>query len=369
MRKLAKKRIVFTGGHASSTAFVVFQEIKKEKKPWDLYWIGLKSSLEGEKVPPLSTLFFPKYGIMTYEISTGRIQRKFTLHTIPSLIRIPFSFLQVYTLLKKIRPHLILSFGGFAAFPVVVVGFLLKIPIIIHEQTSVVGRANRLSAFFARKIAISRPSSFRYFPKTKTLLIGNPIPSDIISEELKGLPKTPTIFITGGQTGAQAINEVVAKSLSSLLKRFKIIHQTGLKDLNKFKKIREKLDPNIRKKYQVYGLVDFTKYDKLFKSANLLISRAGANTVAKILAAKKPAILIPLPISYLNEQEENAIYARDFGLARVIKQEKLTTQRLFKEIDYVLTHWVSIQKKIKGKQSPDIFASEKIVKLIEEEVK
>ena len=173
-------KIVMTGGHAASTAFVVIQEIRKQKKPWEIYWIGFKSSFEGENISTLPSVYFPKYGIKTYDLISGRVQTKVSLHTLSAFLKIPVGFVHAALLLAKVRPNLILSFGGFSAFPVVVVGYFLGIPVIIHEQTSVVGRANKFSAPFAKKIALAREESRKYFPQRKTLLIGNPIVNSIL---------------------------------------------------------------------------------------------------------------------------------------------------------------------------------------------
>lgn len=362
-----EKKIVLTGGHAGSTAFTLIEELRKQKRKWDIYWIGYKSSVEGEKVPTLSSIYFPKYGIKTYGITSGRIQRRLTRYSYLSLLKIPMGFFHALLILIKINPDIILSFGGFSAFPVVVVGWLLRIPVIIHEQTAVVGRANRYSSIFAQKVAISRETSFEFFPKRKTVLIGNPIPKGItISTTKSTLPKTPVIFITGGQSGSVTINNVIERVLSTLLKDFRVIHLTGIKQEPKFKKIWGTFHEGLRKRYEVYGMVDPKKYDFLFNFSQIVISRAGANTVSKIIFAKKPSILIPLPISYLAEQEKNANYASDFGTARIINQNELTSERLVREVKYLTKNWKKITEKVALKESPDVGASEKLVELIEE---
>lgn len=354
-----------TGGHAASTAFVVAEEIKRQEKPWEIYWIGMRSSLEGTRQKPLSSLYFPKRGIRTYELISGRLQRKFTLHTLPALFKIPFGFIHALILVTKIRPNVVLSFGGFSAFPVVLMSYILGIPIIIHEQTAVAGRANRLSALFAKKIAISRISSHKFFPKWKTVLTGNPTPKEITRDQAsERMPKEPLLMITGGQSGSVAINDVTEKILPELIEKFRVVHLTGVNQEKKFKLFEETFDGQKPGKYEVYGIVDPKKYNKLFNSAHIVLSRAGANTVSKIIAAKKPAILVPLPISYLEEQKRNALFAEEFGVARVVYQDKLTPQRLLEEIGYVFDNWGKIKKRVTLKQSPDENAGEKVVNLI-----
>ena len=367
VKKNEKVKIVLSGGHAGSTAFVVIEEIRRQNKSWDISWVGFRSSLEGEKVPSLSSIYFPKYHIKTYGITAGRIQRKLTIHTLPSILKIPLGFIHAFILLTGIKPDLILSFGGFAAFPVVVIGYLLGIPVIIHEQTSVVGRANKYSAFFAKKIAISRESSYDYFPKNKTTLTGNPTPSTVFTTKPRRfLSKIPTIFVTGGQSGSLAINKVIEDALTIILKDFCLVHLTGIKNEKKFIGIRERLVRDLKKRYKVYGLVSPKKFNDLFKFSDIVISRAGANTVSKIIAAKKLSILIPLPISYLDEQKRNALYAKEFGIARILNQDALTPENLVAQIRYITANWNKILQSVSGKESPDKDAAKKLVALIEE---
>ena len=369
-RLIENKKVILTGGHAASSAFVVTEEIRRQKKPWDVYWIGFKSSIEGENISTLSSIYFPKYNIKTYNLFTGRIQRKWTIHTLPSLLKIPVGFIHAFWLIFKINPDLVLSFGGFSAFPVVVMAYLRNIPVIIHEQTSVVGRANRYSSFFARKIAVSRDTSKAYFPKDKTVLTGNPIPREIYrSENRLGFSKKPTVLITGGQSGSVALNSAVEKALRRFLNEYKVIHLTGLKDEAKFKKIYQTLNHKHRKNYAVFGIVDPREYNKLFNESSVIISRAGENTVSKIVASGKASVLVPLPISYLNEQKKNAEFAAEYGGARVIDQKSLKPERLFSEMEYLVKNWEKIAQNIKKIDNPDKDASEKLVSLMKEYIK
>lgn len=362
----SKKRIILTGGHAGSTAFVLVDEIRRQKKPWEVYWIGPKSSFEGKYIPTLTSMYFPKYGVRSFEIVSGRIQRKFGFWTVPALAKIPLGVVHALFLILKIRPNIILSLGGFSAFPVVLAGFLLRIPIVIHEQTASAGRANILSAYFAKKIFISRETSKKYFPKEKLILTGNPVPRDIVKNKVKNkLPKFPIIFITGGQSGSVTINSVVEKVLDRLLNNFRIIHLTGLVQEEKFKKLRRKLDKNLKKRYKVYGIVDPRIFNKFFNQADIVISRAGANTVSKIVLARKASILIPIPFSFLREQEKNALFAKKFVHARVISQEALSSTRLLKEIRYQVKNWKKIARGVSWEKNPDLDASKIIVEEVE----
>ena len=176
---MAKVKVVMTGGHAATTAIAVVEEIKAKRLDWGLTWIGVKKAIEGKTVQTLESEALPKLGVKFITIITGRAQRRFTIHTIPSLLKIPAGFVQSFYHLVKIKPNVVVSFGGFASIPVVVDAKILGIPIIIHEQTSVIGRANGFSSQIADKIALARSESLKYFPKEKSVVIGNPVMKEI----------------------------------------------------------------------------------------------------------------------------------------------------------------------------------------------
>lgn len=369
MPKNNANRILLTGGHAATTALSVVEELVRRQeggKPWDIYWVGSEVAVEGKSIPTLESKVFPEVGVKTFSIVAGRLQRRFSLWSIPSFLKIPLGFVQAFILLLSIRPNIILSFGGYAAFPIVVSGWILRIPIIIHEQTCAAGRANRLSAFFATKIDLAREESKKFFPAEKCVLVGNPVLTqirEIMPKEKPGIP--PTIFITGGSRGAQRINNVVALLLPNLLVKYRVIHLTGQLDFVKFSDIKNHLQLSLRRNYELYSQVDPMKVDNLYREADLIIARAGANTVSEIMTAKRPAILIPIPWTYGDEQTKNAEFARKFGIAKVIKEENFTPQTLRREIEDNFDHWEKIVQGVSNKSSPDKLAAEKLVGEVE----
>jgi UDP-N-acetylglucosamine--N-acetylmuramyl-(pentapeptide) pyrophosphoryl-undecaprenol N-acetylglucosamine transferase len=362
------RKIVLTGGHAATTALAVVEELirRKEKINWEIYWIGTKYALEGKKTPTLEFEIFPEKGVIFRPIITGRIQRRFTLWTIPSLVKMPFGFFHAFKEVISIKPDLILSFGGFAAFPVVLAGWLRRIPIILHEQTAAIGRANLFSAFFARKILLARQESIPHFPKKKISVTGNPIMTqiaEIVPKEKVGDP--PVIFVTGGSRGSQNINEIIDKFLEKILDSYYLIHQTGHLDFKYFEKRREKMPEKLKANYEIYDRVDPMKIDNLYRQADLVIARAGANTTSEIMAVKRPAILIPLPWAFHNEQRKNAEFAEKFGIAEIL-EEKEAEKKLLGEVEKILTNWNEIVERVKDRKSPDIKAAENVVNEIED---
>ncbi len=362
--------IVLTGGHAATTAVAVVQEINSAGLNWKLYWIGVKNAIEGKKVMTLESEVLPRLGVKFLPLTTGRLQRRFTLWTIPSMLKIPIGIFQAFFYLIKIKPSAVLSFGGFASFPVVINAKLLGIPVVIHEQTSAAGRSNLLSAKFASMIALSRKESVKYYPSNKCKLTGNPVIKEITKVKSKSkIGNPPVIFITCGSRGSQKINGVLEVILKKLLSKYALIHQTGGLDYLKFSDIKQKLPQALRNNYEVFVRVNPLEISNIYQKCDIVIARAGANTVSEIMTVKRPAILIPLSISFMNEQMKNAKIAGDWGVAKIIPQEILTPEILFKNIENLIDNYSIIVEKIKNKESPDIGASKKLLSILRGYVK
>lgn len=368
--KHARYSIVLTGGHAATTAYATVQEIIKQGKNWEIYFIGSKVAVEGRNFPTLEYDLLPKLNIKFLTIASSRFQRKFTIHTIPSILKFPIAFFQSIFYISKIKPKLVLSFGGFASIPVVVSAKMVGIPIILHEQTSAAGRASIVTSWFANKIAVARESSIKYFSEKKCILIGNPVSTEVSSiKPFNKLGHTATIFVTGGSRGSVNINNAVEGILPEILKTYNLVHQTGDQDIEKFRILRASLAKHLRDKYQVFSRLYPQEMSAVYKKSDIIISRSGANTVSEIIMMKKPSILIPLPISYLDEQMKNAKYAESIGLSKVIKQDNLTSESLFKEIKYIAENYENILKKVNTFDSPDKNAGTRLVGLMADFVK
>lgn len=355
------KRLLLAGSHAGATAISVVKEIKKRGIKWDLFWIGKKYATEEKKSYTLEFNSLPGLGVKFCPVETGKVQTKFTRYTIPALLTIPFGFLASGIQVAKIRPDLILSFGGAAGAEVSFWGWLMGIPVIIHEQTATAGRANIFSSRFAKAVAISRSNSAKYFPGKNVILTGNPISSEIALSEFKPRNKPQTVFVTGGSRGSKWINGPVWEILPKLLTEYKVVHQYGLDNNPGAKWSRDG--------YTGYGQIPYDKWPNILKSADIVVSRAGANIVSELIAAKKPCVLIPIPWSYNNEQNENAALAKNFGIARVLPQNKLNGKSLEFEIEKLRSDYPKIIKNVARKNSPDIHASESLVNLLEKYIK
>jgi UDP-N-acetylglucosamine--N-acetylmuramyl-(pentapeptide) pyrophosphoryl-undecaprenol N-acetylglucosamine transferase len=353
-------KILLTGGHAATTGLAVIEEIRKRFPEAEISWIGSKFVVSGSKATSVEYKTYPSLGVKFYALTAGKLQTKFTRYTIPYLLMIPVGFIQAFFLLLKIRPCVILSFGGFSSFPVIFWGFIFGIPVVLHEQTVGAGRAAIASTFFARKIALAREESQKYFPKQKTVITGNPLSEEILSVKPKiTLGNTKTILIMGGSRGSEFINEEIFKIIPKLLTKYRTIHITGERNFEKYKDYQNK-------NYRAVSFVDPRKMPAYYKDADLVITRSGANTVSEILYLKIPTIFIPLPRTFMDEQYKNAKYAEEFGVAKVMLETETNPESLLAEIEKMFSAWENIVSNLEKKESPDINASKKVTDLIEE---
>jgi UDP-N-acetylglucosamine--N-acetylmuramyl-(pentapeptide) pyrophosphoryl-undecaprenol N-acetylglucosamine transferase len=365
MRK-SKIKIVLTGGHGATTAISVIEELQKQKNYWEIYWIGAKTAIEGKRIETLESKIFPQLGVITYSINAGKIQRNLNFWAIVSLFKIPLGFIEAFILINKIRPKVILSFGGFAGFPVIVAGFLLKIPSILHEQTVAVGLANKLSSYFVKKIAIAWPESSQFFPREKIVLTGNPVMKSLVSFPKKnkiGVP--PTLLIIGGSRGSQTINRAIDEKLEDFLINFNVIHQTGDLDFDHFTKRKDQLKSYLKEKYFVTSFIDPLKINEFYSKSDIIISRSGANTISELLIIQRPAIVIPIPWARYDEQTKNAKLLEKAGIAKIIEQSALTGDSLLKEAVKIRDNYSYMLKNIKApKLNPNQTPQAKIAILI-----
>ena len=360
MRKENAKDIslLLVGSHGATTAAAVIEEIQRRNLNWNLYWIGKKWSTERKKSLSLEYQILPSMGIEFLELESGKIQTKFTRHTIPALLKIPMGIIQSIIYLIRVKPNLILSFGGASGGLISFWAGMLNIPLIIHEQTSAAGRANLKAEKYAKIITVSRESSIKYFRSQYILITGNPISSNIKKFiDIKPRKKVETILITGGSRGSAWINNAIKPILPDLCARYLIIHQTGLEDYAAFKDLKIK-------NYKAISQVTPHQMLKLISSADIIVSRAGANTITELIALKKPSILIPIPWSYLDEQLENAKHMQGLGLAKILPQKDLTPTNLKNELDKLIKIYPRVLKETADLKSNDLEASEKLVDIL-----
>lgn len=371
--------IIICGGHLTP-ALAVIEELKNPSaishKPLAILFIGRKHSMEGDSAVSQEYKIITRMGIPFISLAAGRLQRKFTRYTIPSLLKIPVGFFQALWWVGKFKPDIILSFGGYLAVPVVIAGWLWQVPTVSHEQTTVSGLANKIIAYFAQKICVSWPQSADHFPKKKVVLTGNPIRREIFKINKNSpypIPDTlyPVIYITGGSLGSHVINETVVKCLPELLEKYIVIHQCGdsekYNDYEKLKSASRRIKAELQEKYKFTQYVGPEDIGWVFNKADLVIGRAGANTVTELAALGKPAILIPIPWVGNSEQLKNAEVLANIGAAVILPQDKLNGEELKKQIDSMFDDFKNYRKNAKeATKLVNLSAASKIVKVINE---
>lgn len=353
-------------------AVAVIEELRKES---EILFIGRKYPLEGDSAISPEYKIITQMGIPFVSLTTGRLQRKLTLHTIPSLLKIPIGFFQALWQVGKFKPDIILSFGGYLAVPVVLAGWLWHVPVVTHEQTVVSGLANRIISFFAQKICVSWPDSVDHFPREKVVLTGNPIRQEIFQKNQNSKIKIPNgrpaIYITGGSLGSHAINEVVADCLRQLLEKYVVIHQCGdsekYDDYGKLKSASRRIKTNLQGRYILTKYVGPDDIGWVLDKADLVVGRSGANTVTELAALGKPAIFIPLPWAGDGEQEKNAQLLVNVGTATVLPQEKLSGPELIRQIDQMIGNLAAIKKNSEAAAKLiDLSAAKNVLEVINE---
>lgn len=327
-------KVLIIGGHLSP-ALAVIEKLKND----EIFYVGRKYTFEEDKTLSLEYREISSLNVPFFELNTGRLQRKFTKHTIPSLLKLPIGLIESVKIVKRINPDVVLGFGGYLSLPVVLAARIFNIPVVIHEQTLEAGLANKISARFSQKICISWISSQKYFPQTKTVLTGNPIRQELILAANRGRAdnKVFFIYITGGSSGSHAINLLVEQSLPGILKNFYVLHQTGdsqkYKDYDRLSRIKKSLDKKISKNYRIEKFLSFNESAKEIHKADLVIGRSGINTVTELIYLIKPALLIPFPYGQKNEQKKNADFLKSLGLAEVCDQNYLSAKDFIEKIN------------------------------------
>lgn len=330
-------KLLIIGGHFMP-ALAVIEALPSDA---EVIYAGRKHTFEGDSAVSLEYHIMKQKGIRFVNLTTGRLQRKFTRYTIPTLLKIPYGFFQSLTILRKTKPDVILSLGGYVALPVCFAGFLLKIPIVIHEQTLEAGLTNEHTKWLAKKICISWESSRKFFPSKKVILTGIPVmPAQCKKGTCTYLPKFSSnrkvICIIGGSAGSHAINILVEGCIERLLKDYIVIHQIGdakeFGDYDRLQKLKDHLDPTIGKNYHIFSFIDPYHITCLLQRADFVISRSGINSVILLLLLKKPCLLIPIPFSQRNEQYKNALLLQNAGLGKIYEQKELTSEKLFDSI-------------------------------------
>ncbi len=324
------KKIVLTGGGTAGHVTPNLALVPSlREKGYEIRYIGSYSGIEKDLVE--------QAGIPYDGISSGKLRRYFDLKNLSDPFRVLKGYRESRRLLKKWRPDIVFSKGGFVAVPVVIAAGRLKIPVIIHESDMTPGLANKLCLSSATVVCCNFPETMKYLPEGKAVHTGCPIRAEL----LKGDPEAgralthftkekPVLLVIGGSTGAVAVNNAVREALPELLCDFQIVHLCG----------KGKMDESL------IGTPGYVQYEymgdplkDLFAMADIVISRAGANAICELLALQKPALLIPLGrAASRGDQILNADSYRQKGYSKVLPEEELSTERLLGDVRDLFEH-------------------------------
>ncbi|PZE22651.1 undecaprenyldiphospho-muramoylpentapeptide beta-N-acetylglucosaminyltransferase [Paenibacillus xerothermodurans] len=314
------KKIVFTGGGSAGHVTPNLAIISKLKQQgWDVEYIGSREGIEREIIEHANIPF--------HHISSGKLRRYFDLKNFKDPFKVVKGIGEAYMLLRRIKPAIVFSKGGFVTVPVILASWLHRIPVISHESDISPGLANRISIPFVTKICVNFPESLHYIKGNKGVCTGLPIREHILrGEPRRGYAlcdfhqQKPVLLIMGGSLGAQKINAAVRESLDILLERFQIVHICGKGQIDK------SLAP--RRGYKQFEYVNDELAD-ILAMTDIVISRAGATSIFEFLALGKPMLLIPLTRqASRGDQLLNAASFEKLGYAQVLHEENLNADNL-----------------------------------------
>lgn len=318
------RKIILTGGGTAGHVtpnIALIPELKK--RGFDIFYIGTKEGMERKLIEDL--------GIKYYPISAGKLRRYFDMKNLSDIGRICKGFFQCMNIMRKIKPDVVFSKGGFVAVPVVWASHLCRIPVVIHESDMTPGLANRLSIPFADKVCFAFPETAKHIENKKACLTGIPIRKQLfngneeIGRKLCGFTSgKPVMLVIGGSQGSKVLNDTVRNSLNNLLTEFQVCHicgkggidssLTGVKGYKQFEYINEELP-------------------HFFAITDIAVSRAGATTLFELLALRKPSLLIPL--SKKASRGDQILNAESFakqGFSCVLQEEELNPSSLLETV-------------------------------------
>ncbi|WP_344637337.1 UDP-N-acetylglucosamine--N-acetylmuramyl-(pentapeptide) pyrophosphoryl-undecaprenol N-acetylglucosamine transferase [Kitasatospora cystarginea] len=325
-----------TGGHtypALTTITALREQLAQQGRTLEVTWYGNPKGLEARISAANGIAFRP--------IATGKVRRSLSpaalTRTLVDMARVPYGILQATVHLARQRPDVVLSTGGYVAVPVGLGAALTGRPLVMHEQITSVGLANRLLARVAKAVALSHESSREALPRrarARAHVTGNPVRPALLrgngdkARAEYGLePGVPLVYVTGGAQGSAQVNNLVLEVLPALLPGCQVLHQCGPDHHQKMTDHATTLDPRLAHRYRPVPYIDGELAD-VFTAADVVISRAGAGTLAELTAIGKPAVLIPLEPTAADEQRRNADYLAEHGAAVAITRPNVTADRL-----------------------------------------
>ena len=340
-----------TGGHLFP-GLALAEEVKKRDSSTEVVFVGTEHGIEARIIP--------REGYPLKFLRTEGIVGRSLLKKTKAGFKLLLSFVDANRILKEVMPDIVIGVGGYASGAIVFAAGMKSIPTMIHEQNSVPGLTNKMLGNVVQRICVTYQESRSSFPMGKTFLTGNPIRARILKGDKESAYKLFslekdlfTVFVFGGSSGAKSINRAMVDTLNHLgdLKdKIQFLHQTGSADFD-----------NIREAYRKAGVKAMIapfiyQMAEAYSIADIVISRAGATTLAELTALGKPAILIPYPFAAGRHQEFNAIKLREMGAAFMILDNELNGEIIAEHISDMYKNdslRADMQRASRGLGSPD----------------
>ncbi len=339
-------RVLLTGGGTGGHIYPLIAVAEEFEKMPDikiqLSYLGPKSSFNA---------LLKEKNIAVYSIASSKLRRYFSIENFIDIPKLFWSFFQSLYRIYAIMPDIVFSKGGPGALSVVLAARFYFIPVVIHDSDAVPGLTNRLSGHFATRIGVSFDDAVKYFPKSKTAVVGNPIRKEIMEgafrreqarEYFSLNPSKSTILILGGSQGAAQINSFVFDNLKTLLEDdIQLIHQVGPGNKREaddtVRSLQREVGERINSNYRSFELLNSLEYKNAFSAADVVLSRSGS-TVFEIAFFGKASILVPLETSANDHQRANAYSYTKFGAGIVLEKENFTPHIVLSKLKELLSH-------------------------------
>lgn len=325
--KKTKDRIVLTGGGTTGHVSVNLALIPKLlEKDYDIYYIGSKNGIEKELIEPIE-------GVKYVSISTGKLRRYLSWENFKDFFKVIGGTFQATSKIRRIKPDVAFSKGGFVSVPVLIGAWFNKVPSITHESDLTPGLANKLVQPFVKTVFTTFPETEQYIKSGKGKFLGPVIREGLLNGDksrcLQKLGITydkPILLVMGGSMGAQAINEMLRANLDTLLERFNIIHACG----------KGALDSSLDDKEGYYQFEYINEgLNDVFAASDIVISRSGSNAIFEFLYYKIPMLLIPFEIGSRGDQIDNAKSFTKQGFSIMRMETSLDNQGFLQALDEI----------------------------------
>ena len=318
-----KSKILFTGGGSAGHVTPNIAIISKVKKDFDVIYVGSKDGIEKKLINDIGTKYF--------EISTGKLRRYFSIKNFTDPFKVILGFSEASSIMKREKPNIVFSKGGFVSVPVVIAAYFNNIPVVLHESDITPGLANKICIPFCKKVCVTFEECLNKIGSKKAVLTGPPIRDELLNgsrllgeEFCKFKVRKPVLLLMGGSSGSLKLNKILRESLPEILIKFNVVHLCGKNNLDN----------------QIVKLDGYKQYEYLtgelanvMTMADVIVSRAGSNSIFEILALRKPNLLIPLSKSASRgDQILNAKSFEKKGYSSVLMEEDLSNDKFISSV-------------------------------------